>query len=69
LDSFSKQIKKLHAFTDKSTVISHNYFEFLLVSQVNIPNIHLLKYKNLVLKYKNLKKIISHNDLSSENLL
>jgi thiamine kinase-like enzyme len=29
----------------------------------------LLKYKNLVLKYKNLKKIISHNDLSSENLL
>lgn len=69
LDIFSSELNKLHSCKNLNGVINHDYFEFVKIARNKISNTHLTKYLNLLSKYKNLKLVLSHNDLSQDNLL
>lgn len=69
LDSFSSTLQKLHRCKNLNHVIKHNYYEFLDIVRDKLAAYHIDKYKHLTSKYQNLKLVLSHNDLSADNLL
>jgi thiamine kinase-like enzyme len=66
---FSNELKKLHSLKIKYSMIKHDYKEFIKLTNTVLPIKHMDKYINLVNKYKNLTLMLSHNDLSRDNLL
>lgn len=69
LDSFSQEIKKLHSHKIKQPIIKHDNYEFINKVKNKLPQVYINKYLNLVNKYKDMKLVLSHNDLSQDNLL
>jgi thiamine kinase-like enzyme len=69
LDCFTKRLQKLHSTKNKYGVINHDHYEFIKFVKNKLSQAHIVKYKNLIEKYKNLKLVLSHNDLSHDNLL
>jgi hypothetical protein len=66
LKSFVKSLKTLHKI--KTThVLKHNYWDCFAKSK--LPPKHENAYVNLVKSYENVEFVLSHNDLSPNNLI
>ncbi|MGL5591598.1 MAG: phosphotransferase [Mycoplasmoidaceae bacterium] len=65
-----EKINKLHStiITDNDSILIHDYFAYMDQAK-NIDNKIKDKYISLVNKYRNLDKVLSHNDLSKKNIL
>jgi thiamine kinase-like enzyme len=69
LDAFSSRLNRLHSTKPKFSISIHDHYEFFKMANIKMSKYHQDKYKYLVNKYKNDKLVLSHNDLSSDNLL
>jgi thiamine kinase-like enzyme len=66
LASFAQQITKLHQIKAKE-IKHHDYLDCMDKSK--LPIRHYQAYMRLINKYKKLPLVLSHNDLSPDNLL
>ena len=69
LNAFSKQLNRIHTIKCNYRVFKHDFYEFIKLANNKLSKQHINKYREIVNKYKNSKLVLSHNDLSSENLI
>lgn len=67
LKAFAATLKKLHSAPISKNMIKHEYELYL--NQAKLSKKHLVKYTSLLIKYKDMKFVLSHNDLNADNLL
>jgi thiamine kinase-like enzyme len=68
LKAFAKTLNKLHDIDTKNKkVLKHDYLDCL--KKAKLPAQHRTIYLSLIKQYKNLPLVLSHNDLSAENLI
>lgn len=71
LEKLAKKIKELHAtdISSATNILQHDYFSFFNVSKEHMEQIDINLYQQLIDKYKDLDKVLSHNDINPKNMI
>jgi thiamine kinase-like enzyme len=69
LKQLAANIKAMHITKVTKPILKHDSNDCLAKAKAKLPKNHLAKYLTLVDKYKYLPSVLSHNDLSPDNML
>ncbi|WP_027124252.1 phosphotransferase [Mycoplasmoides pirum] len=69
IQAFSKELKAIHKIPIDKQIFNRDYFVFEKISDFNGLKNQLKKYHEIILKYKKMPQVISHNDLRPANLV